>query len=105
MAALCALCKGIASFPLLIQAGVQRLKASTANHLRHLLILSGFAKNSCCGLQLGPKAEDVAQKLSRAIKTGRDLQMIEASKEDLAKNQQHQLDHQKKLKVHTQYQA
>lgn len=52
-------------------------------------------------VQMGPKAEDVVEKLTRAVKTGRDLQLIQASKEDLAKNQQHQLDHQRKLKVCT----
>ena len=50
-------------------------------------------------VQLVGKARVVAVKLAKAEKTGRDLQLLNMKKEDVATNQQHQQNYQKQMKV------
>jgi len=45
------------------------------------------------------KAEEIGQRLTRAMKTEQDLQNINAPQEARRQNQQHQHCHQKQLKV------
>ena len=45
------------------------------------------------------KAQEIGQRLSRAIKTEQDLQNINAPQNAKRQNQQHQHSHQKQLKV------
>lgn len=51
-------------------------------------------------LQLEEKVRVMAIKLAKAVKTGRDLQLLNMKKEDVAVNQQHQQNYQKQVKVH-----
>ena len=50
---------------------------------------------------MAPRVQEVALRLSRAIKTGRDLQdpVVNATQEQIAKNRQHQQTYQKQLQV------
>lgn len=49
--------------------------------------------------EMAPRVQEVALRLSRAIKTGRDLQdpVVNATQEQIAKNRQHQQTYQKQL--------
>ena len=69
------------------------------------LLCCQLAKNSshCSAhhvvLQLVGKSRAVAVKLAKAEKTGRDLQLLNMKKEDVATNQQHQQNYHKQMKV------